>query len=154
MSAAYLSVRGEKFDVDLFLGGTSLSPDTVFHHGQPTKNIVSKLTPERICQFSGFSIEIGGVFGRLLPQIEEVIKFFEENHEELVRLHHFPGVTDIRVVLSYSPGNAANVCELLPSEMLKVLSSVGVAIELSVYPGDDKWIDEEYGKIPSSWKGP
>lgn len=118
------------------------------------KNILSKPIPDKIYQFNGFSIDIGGVFGRLLPQIEEVIKFCEQNHEELVRLSQFPGVTDMRVVLSYSPGNAANVCEYLPPALLKHLSSVGVGIELSVYPGDDKWIDEEYGEIPSSWKKP
>ena len=135
---AYLRVEGETFDVDGFLDGSTIKPDQVFHRGLQKERLKGKNWP---C--NGFGIEIGGAFGQLDSQITEIIKFFGEHRQELARLSHFPGVSDIRLIFSYCPGNGANVTEYLPPVVLGSLGSIGVGIELDIYPGDNKWLEEE-----------
>jgi hypothetical protein len=135
---AYLRVEGETFDVDRFLDDSTIKPDLVFHRGEPKKRLKGK---NWMC--NGFGIEIGGAFGRLDPQTTEVIKFFGEHRQELARLSHFAGVSDMRLIFSYCPGSCANVTEYFSPAVLGSLGSIGVGIELDIYPGDDEWIEEE-----------
>ena len=130
---AYLRVTGEKFDVDSFLAGSSITPDVVFYRGQAKKRL-----KEQTWLYSGFGLEIGGEFGRLSSQINEVASFLEEERSQLVLLSKFPGVSDMRVILSYCPGNSANMTEYLPPMVLDRLGSIGIGIEFDVYAGDNK----------------
>jgi hypothetical protein len=146
---AYFKASGEQFDVDKFLATRSLEPDLVFHIGQPKPG-----KEGRLWKASGFSVDIGGTFGRLLPQISEAIEFFQFSGTDLQELSSYSGVSDVRLVFSYCPGTNANVCEYLPPNLLAMIASVGAGIDFDVYPGEDNWIDEEHGEIPHSGKGP
>ena len=140
MFGCYFRATGDDFDVDLFGSTSSLIPDDVFHRGERIDdkgNVTGK--PH---QTSGFNIVIGKVFGKLKPQIDDAQKFLEQNQGELLRLVKFPNVTDSRLVFAYCPGTTANVCEYFPPKLISMAGSLGVGIELSVYPGDNSWLSE------------
>jgi hypothetical protein len=137
---AYFRATGEHFDVDRFLEGSCLVPDRVFHRGEPKIKLKGRTWP-----YSGFGLEAGGDFGRLRSQGIEAEKFLKECRQELRRLVVFPGVSDLRLIFSYCPGNSANVTEYFSPGMLEELGPARIGIELDVYPGSNEWLSQECG---------
>lgn len=137
---AYFRATGENFDVDRFLEGSFLVPDRVFHRGEPKIRLKGRTWP-----YSGFGFDVGGDFGRLRSQCVEAEKFLKECRQELRRLVVFPGVSDLRLIFSYCPGNIPNVTEYFPPEMLEELGPARIGIELDVYPGSNERLAHECG---------
>lgn len=144
---AYFRVTGEDFDVDRFLVNSTIGPDVVFHRGQTKRRL-----KEQTWLHSGFGLEIGGKFGELTSQIDEIVAFLEDQRRELLRLSKFPGVSDKRFILSYCPGSRANLTEYFSAKMLVGLGSMGIGMELDVYPGDNEWQKQEHDKDSNDQK--
>jgi len=128
MFGCTFKVTGKNFDVDAFGAESTLVPEVVYRRGRPFGNAGNR------CHYSGFSVRVSTVFGRLAPQIRDAIKFLGRNVRELERLSRFSGATDRRLVFPYCPSDVACASELLPSHLLAKAGSLGIAIEISVYP--------------------
>jgi hypothetical protein len=130
MIGCYLSASGKQFDVDTFLEDSSFDPEVVHYYGDQTR------LPGRVCESSGFALDINDVFGQLTVQIPSAIQFLRDQQQELRRLTEFPGVTDVRIVFTYCPGNVATRDEYFPPELVRLAGSLSIGIGLSIYPGD------------------
>ena len=133
---AYFRAIGDEFDVDAFLAGSVLDPDQVFHRGEPGSIIRSKP-----CEATGFAIQISRGFGRLQDHIEEVLSFLREHELELGRLSRYEGVTELSLDFGYERCPEAVIqCDYLPAELVALAGSLGVGIELSLYPASDRTV--------------
>ena len=131
--SCYFRATGDRFDVDAFLASSSLVPDKVFHRGEPCQ-----ANPERKRPFTGFAVLVAENFGRLCSQTTEVTTFLREHKLELSRLSRCPGVTDIRLDFGYDRDPEAAVqCDYLPPDLVALAGSLGIGIELSLYPRDE-----------------
>jgi hypothetical protein len=131
--SCYFRATGDNFDVDAFLASSSLVPDKVFHRGEPCQ-----VNPDRKRPFTGFAVLVAENFGRLCSQTTEVTTFLREHEPELSRLSRYPGVSDIRLDFGYDRDPEAAVqCDYLPPDLLALAGSLGIGIELSLYPRDD-----------------
>jgi hypothetical protein len=131
--SCYFRATGDSFDVDAFLASSSLVPDNVFHRGEPCQ-----VNRERNRPFTGFAVQLTENFGRLCAQTAEVTMFLREHELELSRLSRYPGVTDIRLDFGYERDPEAAVqCDYLPPDLVALAGSLGIGIELSLYPRDD-----------------
>lgn len=139
MIGCYLSASGEQFDVDTFLEDSSFDPDVVHYVGDKTR------LPGRFCENSGFAVYINDVFGQLNVQIPPALQFLRDQQMELRRLVGFPGVTDVRIVFTYCPGNLPTRDEYFPPELLHLAGSLSIGITLSVYPGEFDPADYTWG---------
>ena len=130
----YFRAIGDEFDVDAFLAGSVLDPDQVFHRGKPSPIIRS-----RPCEATGFTIHISREFGRLEDHIENVLSFLREYELELGRLSRYEGVTELSLDFGYERCPEAVIqCDYLPAELVALAGSLGVGIELSLYPAADR----------------
>src|SRR6266481_4303855 len=100
MHGSYLLVTGDTFNVDAFLKHSSLAPEFVYHRGQLTG------FKDRTFKFTGFSITVSDVFGKLTPQIAAAIRFFHKHKREIARLSRYSGIEDKRLILTYCPGTS------------------------------------------------
>ena len=119
--------------MDLFLRRSTLDAQAVFYRGQPLKVPKGKLQKE-----SGFSVTINHtrVFGELEPQIPKALRFLRKQRRELLRLSRFPGVSDLRLVFPCCRPEGTYGVERFPAELLELVGSHRISIELSFYPGD------------------
>jgi hypothetical protein len=126
----YYTATANEFDVDAFLASSSLEPDEVFHRGQPGTFLRTK--PSSV---TGFTIQISKGFGRLREHTDAVTDFLREHELELARLSGYHGVTDTNLAFGYDRcPDAAVQCDYLPAELLALAGSLGIGIELSLYP--------------------
>jgi len=131
--SVYFKATGVEFDVDAFLANSSLEPDSVFHCGEP-----GRIVPTELCSMNGFAIQVSKGFGRLREHTSTVTDFLQEHELELTRLSRCHGVTDMRFDFGYDRcPEAAVQCDYLPPELLARSGSLGVGIELSLYPASD-----------------
>ena len=131
MSGCLFWAKGEEFDVDAFLLGSSLLPDQVYHRGE----IMLAKQPDRLRSFSGFHLVASETWGCLEPQIKDVIEFLREHELELSRLAHYPGVTQICLDFPYERRQGAvTQTDSLPPELLLLAGSLGISIDLTLYP--------------------
>jgi hypothetical protein len=127
-----LRVTGEDFDVDAFLGASSLAPDDVFHRGD--KGRLGKTLSD-----TGFTIVVTEGFGRLDDHTGAAAEFLREHELELSRLRQFPGVTRMCLDFGYDRRpEAAIQCDCLPPHLLALAGSLGIGIELSLYQSVDE----------------
>jgi hypothetical protein len=134
MLGCYLMVMGKNFDVDSFLRDSPFDPEAIYHRGK--RWAWPGGTKMNVFSSSGFSVTVGKIFGKLPPQVRVSTRFLERHRRELMRLKKYPGVTFIRLVLIYCPGNVANTCEVLPHRLLALAGTYGITLQLSVYPGE------------------
>ncbi len=77
-------------------------------------------------------------WGKLKPQTADVIEFLKENELELSRLSAYPGVTDICLDFPYERRQGAvTQTDSLPPELLLLAGSLGIRIDLTLYPPSD-----------------
>jgi len=68
--------------------------------------------------------------------------FLRKHQSELSRLASFPGVDDRHLDFGYHHRDAAVQCDYLPPELLALAGSLGIGIELSLYPAPSDKTDE------------
>ncbi|HEY3857560.1 MAG TPA: hypothetical protein VGO67_24525 [Verrucomicrobiae bacterium] len=90
-------------------------------------------TQTKVCEDSGFSLDVSNIDGELSGQIKDAIVFLRKHQSEISRLVGFPGVDDRRLDFGYDNRNAFVQCDYLPPELLALTGSLGVGIELSLY---------------------
>lgn len=131
MAGCLFWAQGEEFDVDAFLIGSSLLPDNVYHRGE----YLFPKTKKGLSPHCGFMIVASDTWGKLKPQVADVIEFLQENELELTRLANYPGVTDMRLDFPYERRQGAvTQSDSLPPELLLLAGSLGITIELTLYP--------------------
>lgn len=134
MAGCYFRATGDEFDVEAFIAGSSLDPDAIYHKGEPVGHR-GKVRP-----FTGFSVIVSDTWGELRPQIADAISFLREGEYELSRLSRYPGVTDMRLDFPYERREGAAVqSDSLPPELLLLAGSLGITIELTLYPSEKEW---------------
>jgi hypothetical protein len=125
MPGCVLHVRGEDFDVDAFLADSGLRPYRVHHRGEPSR---SGSYPH-----GGFSLVVSDVNGDLNAEIADATTFLSAHEAELLRLHGFSGVSDMRLDFGYYRRDVAGQFEYLPPQLLALAGRCGIGIELSLY---------------------
>jgi hypothetical protein len=139
MAGCYFRTTGKKFDVDTFLMGSSLDPDSVYHEGEPAG------LKGKVRRFTGFSVVVSDTWGDLQAQVPDAIAFLRENELELARLANYPGVSEMRLDFPYQRRDGAAVqSDSLPPELLVLAGALGITIELTLYPSEKEW-NEMFG---------
>jgi hypothetical protein len=70
----------------------------------------------------------------LSGQVKDAIVFLQKHQSEIARLAGFPGVEGRTLDFGYHNRNVFVQCDYLPPELLVLAGSLGVGIELSLYP--------------------
>ena len=132
-----LRAYGENFDVDTFLSDCDIEPIKVWHKGD-LRFPSSQPDGPRGTQ-SGINFEVSDAdFAELSVQYTDAELWFTEHQTFIQRLTQFPGVE--RVVVDFGaeihpPGwRSFN----FPPNLQVLIGGLGVYLELSVYPVDDK----------------
>lgn len=128
MPGCLLHVSGEEFAVDEFLAASTFKPYRVHRRGEP------KGKADHIHEDSGFSVDVSDVDGELDSEIEDAVRFLRFHESELTRLATFSGIQDRRLDFGYYRRNVFMQSEYLPAELLKLAGTLGISIELSLYP--------------------
>jgi hypothetical protein len=128
-----LRAGGNSFNVDDFIGKTSLVADSVWRRGE--KRFPTSTTNKTIKDSSGIRVIVSKAdFCELSKQIEDTISFLRKNYDDLKKLNSFPGVegTEIDFGAEISPPFWASFT--FPPELLMLAGSVDISLRLSVYP--------------------
>jgi hypothetical protein len=128
MPGCVFHVSGQDFGVDEFLEATSLKPNQVWRRGEVRNR------KGEICEHSGFSMNVSEIDGDLAGQCEDAIIFLRRHKAELAQLAALPGANDRRLDFGYDRRDVAVQCDYLPPELLALAGSLGIGIELSLYP--------------------
>ena len=89
-------------------------------------------------------------WGVLPPQIEDALVFLRTHESELARLQQFPAVTDLRLDFAYERRQTPFQCDTLPHQLLLAAGSLGISIEMSLYPSDDDFENQEVSEWQAS----
>ncbi len=126
MPGCVLHVSGDDFRVDDFLADSNLRPYRVHHRGDIGFR-------SRRFTDSGLSLDGSSVDGDLHAEVKDAIGFLSTYEAELLRLHDFPGVTDMRLDFAYYRRDALAQFDYLPPDLLARAGKLGIGIELSLY---------------------
>jgi hypothetical protein len=138
-----LRAAGADFDVDAFLIDCSLEPITVYYKGAPRYPGGRPDGPK--LSRSGVHFEVSGAdFSEVELQIEEALAFTRAHQGLLSALKAYPGVE--RVTMDFGAERYPRQwCTFyFPSDLLLAVGSLGIAIELSVYP---RYEDESHEDV-------
>lgn len=125
--SVFLSARGEKFDVDAFLIGSTLEADDVFYFGRKSNSL------SRAAKASGFSVYISEEPDTLRALSDAAAAYLENHKIELAHLQSHPGVSEITLDFYYDHRpEAAIQCDFLPAKLLALAGSLNIDIELSL----------------------
>jgi len=132
-----LRAGGENFNADNFIASVSLTVDSLWRKGE--KRFPNSIANEQINESSGIRIVASDAsFSELPQQIEDVISFLQENHENIKRLSSFPGVEWVVLDFGaeiYPPGWSSFT---FPPALLSLSGLAGVSLCLSVYPTENE----------------
>ena len=141
--SAILRASGAKFDVDAFVGESTLLIDRVYRVGEP---VFPASNPEgRKCKRSGLTVVASDVdFEDYKLQMKESFFFMRDHADELKRLATFVGLQSLCIDFGaniYPPG----WCSFrFPHPLMKMAGDLGIDLELSVYPCEpDEETEEE-----------
>jgi len=127
-----LRIVGENFDVDNFIDRSAIKPYKIFYKGEPQYAI--KPDGKKI-ERSGCSIEISKVdFENLDQQIDDALVYLNQNQEKLRWINKNPEIqyAVLDFGLNYDSDKFVQ-SHYLPNEFLKLVSELGVGIEISIY---------------------
>jgi hypothetical protein len=134
--SAVLRAYGANFDVDAFLKGCTLSVCAVKRRGEPVLP-ASQPNGRRHTQ-SGIHVSVSDAdFRAFQCQIDEAISFLMANTDQISRLSKFPGIENITLDFGIARREAAVQCDHLPTALVQLAASLGLAIEISHYPVDE-----------------
>jgi hypothetical protein len=131
-----LRASGVDFDVDAFLATCELEPITIYRKGEPRFPASQPEGPRNLR--SGVNFEASGAdFSELKLTMEEALTFVRDHQAFIAALREFPGVESLTVDFGaeiHPPG----WCSFnFGSELLLTLGTLGVSLELSVYPVEE-----------------
>jgi hypothetical protein len=130
-----LKASGKSFDVDAFLKKSKLKPYRIYRKGECRFKRIEK--KERLKE-SGLCIDTtDSGFDDFTKQVRQTISFLKKNQNELKKLTAFPGV-DAVIDFGFAKRDAVVQCDLLPVELIRLAGSIGLAIEMSLYPSEKK----------------
>ena len=132
-----LRASGDDFDVDAFLASCELEPIAVYHRGEPRFPASQPEGPRN--SRSGVNFEASGAdFSELALQMEEALAFLRENEPFLARLRDCPGV-EVLVLDFGAEIHPPGWCSFnFRSELLLAMGALGISLELSVYPVEER----------------
>jgi hypothetical protein len=132
-----LRASGVDFDVDAFLATCELEPIAVFRKGEPRFPTSQPEGPRN--QGSAVNFEASGAdFSKLELQMEEALEFVREHQDFITMLREFPGVEGVTLNFGaeiHPPGWRSFH---FASELLLAFGTLGVSLELSVYPVEEE----------------
>jgi hypothetical protein len=127
-----LRIYGKKFNLDKFLISSSLKPRTVFRKGEP--KFKSNPKGKKISQDT---VNIGvsyASFDNLDGQIKDAIKFLKANKSELRRNINSKKINgEWALDFAIKRRDVAVQCEWFPQELLLLLGSLGITLQVSYY---------------------
>lgn len=131
--SAVLRAYGAAFDVDAFLAGCTLPVCAVKRPGEP---VFSASQPDgRRHEQSGVHVAASDAdFGEFPRQVAEATAFLRAEAEQVRRLVEWPGVEGVTLDFGVARRDVAVQCDHLPTELVQLAASLGLAIELSQYP--------------------
>jgi hypothetical protein len=127
-----LRASGKDFDVDAFLQKSKLKPTAVWRKGEPRR----KSKPDKKNLTSGFNCDVSEQdFNNLKGQIIEAQKFLKRHKPDLQKLVRFSGVEGALLDFGFERRDVIfSQSDLLPAELIRLAGSIGLAIEMSLYP--------------------
>ena len=132
-----LRIVGENFDVDSFVKKSNITPYKIFHKGDP--RLKTKPDGAKI-ERTGCSIEVSKVdFDNLDQQINAAIIYLNKNQDKLQWINKTPEIqyAVLDFGLNYDLDKFVQ-SHYLPNEFLKLVSQLGIGIEISIYHSTDK----------------
>ncbi len=79
-------------------------------------------------------VNVSDAAGNLTGQCRDAIAFLRSNKTELQRLKVYRGIDECWLDFGYDRRDVAVQCDYLPHELLLLAGSLGIGIELSLYP--------------------
>jgi hypothetical protein len=125
-----LRADGKNFAVDRFLKNSSLKPVLIYYKGNSDGC-------KGIYQSSGFNVAVSDAdFDNLQSQISDALIFLKKENAELKRLIEFENVEGASIDFPVgAPPDDINVwTRSFPPELLKLLGSIGIGLDFTVYP--------------------
>ena len=131
-----LTIRGKNLDVEDFIQKSGLEPYKKFFKGEP--RIRTKPAGKKH-PFSGLSIQASDAeFNQLDKQIEDTIHFLRSNKEKLQYITSTKEVDfatlDFAIEIRIDMERVVYQFEHFPSELLKLAGSLGIGLDISLYP--------------------
>jgi len=133
-----LRVTGEDFDPDGPRSLSGLTPCNVFRKDE----LRSALRPDGPrYKMSGFTVDVSrGSRANLVEQVSDAIAFLNQHGTAIAGLRSFPGVKDVRldfpVVLRIDRETVMAQFDYFPPELVSLAGTLGLGIEISIYPVD------------------
>jgi len=127
-----LRVVGEYFDIDKFLIGSSLTACAVFRKGELKRR--NKPKGELITKNS-MNISVSDAeFHDLKASISDAIIYLKTNNTELKRLMNFTGIEGACFDFGIEKRDIVAQFNAFPAELLLLMGSLGIDLEISQYP--------------------
>jgi hypothetical protein len=131
MPSCILHVLGKSFDPHLALAGSTLRAYSIFRCGE-------HFSRNRRHESSGFKCLVSDGDENFVQQVKDAIAFLKSNEIELRRISTSAGLESMTLDFGHNlridGKQCAIQCDTLPLELLKLCGSIGIAIELSLYP--------------------
>ena len=126
-----LRAIGTEFDVDAFLKDSPLSTEPAFRRGEPR---VPGLPNGPARAASGFNVAVSQAgLDDLSAQVEDALRFLDENEDELRRLAAFPGVEEVCLDFAVRRRDVVAQSDLLPAELLWRAGALDIDLVLTHY---------------------
>ena len=140
-----LRVTGKDFDPDGPLASSALTPCNVFRRGEP-KSVLRPDGPR--WKTSGVTIDVSrGSRANLVEQVSDAIAFLRQHGEAIAALRSAPGVEDLRldfpVDLRINRETVMAQFDYFPPELVSLAGTIGLGIEISIYPVDLEELAQE-----------
>jgi hypothetical protein len=135
MPGCVLYVTGENFDPHSVLAAIILQPYQIFRKGD-LRSPGSKTT--KLHRVAGFKCDVSRSDGILSEEITDAIKFLRQHEADIRHLRSVTEVTSMTLDFGINSRLDGRTCvvqiERLPLPLLELCGSIGVEIELSLYP--------------------
>jgi hypothetical protein len=136
-----LRIAGENFDVDTFISKSTIVAYNRFYKGDAKYK--SKPDGAKV-ERSGCSIEVSKVkFENFHRQVDDAILYLNQNKDKLQLIKAIPEIQ--YAVLDFGVDydcDKFTQTHYLSNEFLKLVSELGIGIELSIYQSTDELTDE------------
>lgn len=129
MPNCVLRISGSDFAVDQFLSDSVFVPCVVYRKGEARRP-----ASRGVSTISGFNLGVGGPDNDIAGQSVEALRFIHLQQEELDRARTYPGVEYMVLDFATEFREVAVQSEFLSAEVVAAAASVGLALEITLYP--------------------